>query len=88
VQRQGRQIDLSPKEFSLLDLLMRHTGEPVSRPAIVEQVWYLNCDTVTNVVDVDINYLRRKVDAGFEPPLIRTVRELGIRSAGMARRCN
>src|ERR1700736_6836299 len=60
VRRQGRQIDLSPKEFSLLELLMRHAGQPVSRLAIVEQVWKLNCDTMTNVVDVYINYLRRK----------------------------
>jgi DNA-binding response OmpR family regulator len=77
LQRQGRQIDLSPKEFSLLELLMRHAGQPVSRPAIVEQVWKLNCDTMTNVVDVYINYLRRKVDVGFELPLIRTVRGVG-----------
>jgi DNA-binding response OmpR family regulator len=77
VQRQGRQIDLSPKEFCLLELLMRHAGQPVSRSAIVEQVWKLNCDTMTNVVDVYINYLRRKVDVGFELPLIRTVRGVG-----------
>jgi DNA-binding response OmpR family regulator len=77
VQRQGRQIELSPKEFCLLELLMRHAGQPVSRPAIVEQVWKLNCDTMTNVVDVYINYLRRKVDVGFELPLIRTVRGVG-----------
>lgn len=77
VQRQGRQIDLTPKEFSLLELLMRHEGQPVSRPAIVEQVWKLNCDTMTNVVDVYINYLRRKVDVGFELPLIRTIRGVG-----------
>jgi two-component system OmpR family response regulator len=76
VQRQGRQIDLSPKEleFCLLQLLMRHAGQPMSRSAIVEQVWKLNCDTMTNVVDVYINYLRRKVDVGFELPLIRTIR--------------
>jgi DNA-binding response OmpR family regulator len=77
VQRQGREIDLSPKEFSLLELLMRHAGQPVSRSAIVEQVWKLNCDTMTNVVDVYINYLRRKVDVGFELALIRTVRGVG-----------
>jgi DNA-binding response OmpR family regulator len=77
VHRQGRPIDLSPKEFSLLELLMRHAGQPVSRPAIVEHVWKLNCDTMTNVVDVYINYLRRKVDVGFELPLIRTIRGVG-----------
>jgi DNA-binding response OmpR family regulator len=77
VQRHGRSIELSPKEFSLLELLMRHAGEPVSRPAIVEQVWKLNLDTMTNVVDVYINYLRRKVDFGYDVPLIRTVRGVG-----------
>ncbi len=56
---------------------MRHAGQPVSRSAIVEQVWKLNCDTMTNVVDVYINYLRRKVDLGFELPLIRTIRGVG-----------
>jgi two-component system, OmpR family, response regulator len=52
VRRQGRQIDLRPKEFSLLELLMRHAGQLVSRQAIVEEVWKLNCDTMTNVVGV------------------------------------
>jgi two-component system copper resistance phosphate regulon response regulator CusR len=77
VQRHGRAIDLSPKEFSLLELLMRHAGQPVSRPAIVEQVWKLNLDTMTNVVDVYINYLRRKVDTGYDVALIRTIRGVG-----------
>ena len=56
---------------------MRHAGHPVSRPAIVEQVWKLNLDTMTNVVDVYINYLRRKVDAGYDVALIRTIRGVG-----------
>jgi len=77
VQRRGHAIDLSPKEFSLLELLMRHAGQPVSRPTIVEQVWKLNLDTMTNVVDVYINYLRRKVDAGYDTALIRTIRGVG-----------
>jgi DNA-binding response OmpR family regulator len=77
VQRHGHAIDLSPKEFSLLELLMRHAGQPVSRPTIVEQVWKLNLDTMTNVVDVYINYLRRKVDAGYDIALIRTIRGVG-----------
>ena len=77
VQRRGHVIDLSPKEFSLLELLMRHAGQPVSRPTIVEQVWKLNLDTATNVVDVYINYLRRKVDAGYDVALIRTIRGVG-----------
>ncbi|HZC66756.1 MAG TPA: response regulator transcription factor [Candidatus Dormibacteraeota bacterium] len=77
VQRRGRAIDLSPKEFFLLEFLMRHAGQPVARAAIVEQVWKLHFDTMTNVVDVYINYLRRKVDSGFDRPLIRTVRGIG-----------
>jgi DNA-binding response OmpR family regulator len=77
VHRSGHAIDLSPKEFSLLEFLMRHTGHPVSRSTIVEQVWRLNVETMTNVVDVYINYLRRKVDAGYNHPLIRTVRGTG-----------
>ena len=77
VQRSGQAIELSPKEYALLEYLMRHAGQPVSRSAIVEQVWKLNFDTMTNVVDVYINYLRRKVDAGHERTLIRTVRGTG-----------
>ena len=77
VQRRGRAIDLSPKEFALLEFLMCNEGRPVSRSAIVEQVWKLKCDTITNVVDVYINYLRRKVDNGYDPPLIRTIRGVG-----------
>lgn len=77
VQRAGRSIDLSPKEFALLEFLMIHSGQPVSRSAIVEQVWKLNFDTMTNVVDVYINYLRRKVDSGYDRALIRTIRGVG-----------
>jgi len=65
VQRQGRQIELSPQEFCFLELLMRHAGQPVSRSAIVEQVWKLHCDTVTNVADVYINHLRRESRCGI-----------------------
>jgi len=77
VHRAGRAIDLSPKEYSLLEFLMRHAGHPVSRSTIVEQVWRLNVETMTNVVDVYINYLRRKVDANHDRALIRTVRGTG-----------
>ena len=77
VRRRGHAIELSPKEFSLLEFLMRHAGQPVSRTAIVEQVWKLNFDTMTNVVDVYINYLRRKVDFGYDLALIRTIRGIG-----------
>ena len=81
VQRAGRAIDLSPKEFALLEFLMMHRGQPVSRPAIVEQVWKLNFDTMTNVVDVYINYLRRKIDSGYDRALIRTIRGVGYQIA-------
>jgi two-component system OmpR family response regulator len=84
VQRAGREIVLSPKEFRLLEFLMRHAGEPVARTAIVEQVWKLNFDTMTNVVDVYINYLRGKIDAGFEHALIRTVRGVGYQIGGQS----
>lgn len=77
VQRSGHAIDLSPKEFALLEFLMRNAGHPVNRTTIVEQVWRLNVDTMTNVVDVYINYLRRKVDSGYDRPLIRTIRGTG-----------
>jgi DNA-binding response OmpR family regulator len=82
VTRGGRSIDLSPKEFALLEFLMRHQGQPVTRSSIVEQVWKLNFDTMTNVVDVYINYLRRKVDSSFDPPLIRTIRGVGYQIGG------
>jgi two-component system, OmpR family, response regulator len=77
VHRAGQGIDLSPKEFALLEFLMRHQGQPVTRTTIVEQVWKLNFDTMTNVVDVYINYLRRKVDLGYDRSLIRTIRGVG-----------
>ena len=82
VQRNGHAIDLSPKEFALLEFLMRHAGQPVTRSAIIEQVWKLNFDTMTNVVDVYINYLRRKVDTGYDRALIRTVRGVGYQIGG------
>jgi DNA-binding response OmpR family regulator len=61
---------------------MRHEGQAVTRTAIVEQVWKLNFDTMTNVVDVYINYLRRKVDSGYDYPLIRTIRGVGYQIGG------
>ena len=85
VRRGAHNIDLSPKEFALLEFLMRHEGQPVSRTAIVEQVWKLNSDAMTNVVDVYINYLRRKVDAGYDRALIRTIRGVGYQIGGNGR---
>jgi len=86
VQRGGHPIELSPKEFTLLEFLMRHEGQAVTRTAIVEQVWKLNFDTMTNVVDVYINYLRRKVDSGYDRPLIRTIRGVGYQIGGSGTR--
>jgi len=82
VRRASYNIELSPKEFALLEFLMRNEGRPVSRATIVEQVWKLNVDTMTNVVDVYINYLRKKVDSGYDRALIRTVRGVGYQIGG------
>ena len=82
VRRGPHNIELSPKEFALLEYLMRHEGQPVSRSAIVEIVGKLTNDTMTNVVDVYINYLRRKVDTGYDRALIRTVRGVGYQIGG------
>ena len=77
VTRAGRKIDLSAKEFSLLAFLLRNARRPVSRTMIVEHVWDIHFDSVTNVVEVYINYLRNKIDRGFSPPLIHTIRGVG-----------
>jgi DNA-binding response OmpR family regulator len=79
VARSGRRIPLTVKEFALLEYLMRNRGRALSRPMILEHVWDLSFDTTTNLVDVYINYLRRKVDDGFQPRLIHTVRGVGYR---------
>ena len=77
VKRAGHPMELTPKEFALLDYLMRNAGRCVTRAMIIEHVWNLSFDTMTNVVDVYINYLRKKVDSGHEKKLIRTVRGVG-----------
>jgi two-component system copper resistance phosphate regulon response regulator CusR len=77
VERAGRRIELTAKEFSLLEYLMRNAGRTVTRSMIIEQVWNLTFDTTTNVVDVYINYLRRKIDDGHSVKLIQTVRGVG-----------
>jgi two-component system, OmpR family, copper resistance phosphate regulon response regulator CusR len=82
VRRAGRAIDLSPKEYALLEYLLRKPGTPVPRSSIVEEVWRMHGDSVTNVVDVYINYLRRKIDTGSDRPLIRTVRGVGYQIGG------
>lgn len=75
--RDGHRIDLTPKEFLLLSLLARRSGEVLSRTFIAEHVWDMNFDPGTNVVDVHVRRLRSKVDEPFERKLIRTVRGLG-----------
>lgn len=77
VERAGKRIELTSKEFALLEYLMRNAGRRVTRSMIVEHVWNINFDTATNVVDVYINYLRKKVDSGHSPRLIKTVRGVG-----------
>src|ERR1700733_13115494 len=83
-ERAGRRIELTSREFSLLEYLMRNAGRQVSRSMIIEHVWNLTFDTTTNVVDVNINYLRRKVDDGHPRKLIHTVRGVGYELNGEA----
>jgi two-component system copper resistance phosphate regulon response regulator CusR len=75
--RAGQRLDLTPKEFALLSLLARRQGEVLTRTLIAEQVWDMNFDSNTNVVDVHVRRLRAKVDDPFEPKLIHTVRGVG-----------
>lgn len=77
VTRAGRRIDLTAKEFGLLELLMRRHGEVLPRSLIASQVWDVNFDSDTNVIEVAMRRLRAKVDDGFEPRLIQTVRGMG-----------
>lgn len=77
VERDGKLIELTSKEFALLEYLMRNAGRRVTRAMIVEHVWNLSFDTSTNIVDVYINYLRRKIDADHSTRLIHTVRGVG-----------
>ena len=77
VERAGRPIELTPKEFSLLEYLLRNAGHAVSRTMITEKVWGLGFDTYSNLIDVHINHLRKKIDQDFEPKLIHTVKGVG-----------
>jgi DNA-binding response OmpR family regulator len=77
VRRAGQLIDLKLKEYALLEFLLRNANRPVTRTMIVEHVWDIHFDSVSNVVDVHINSLRNKIDKGFRPPLIQTVRGVG-----------
>lgn len=75
--RKGQRLDLTPKEFALLSLLARRSGEVMSRTHIAEQVWDMNFDSDTNVIDVAVRRMRRKVDDPFDLKLIHTVRGVG-----------
>ena len=77
VKRGDRRIDLTQKEFALLDYLMRHAGHVVTRTMIAEHVWGFNWDRLTNVIDVYINHVRRKIERADEPRLIHAVRGAG-----------
>jgi heavy metal response regulator len=77
VTRGSRSIELTPKEFALLEFLLRRSGQVLSRGMIAQHVWGVGYDTFTNVIDVYVNYLRKKVDDDFEVKLIHTVRGVG-----------
>ncbi len=79
VSRADRDVDLSPKEFALLDLFMRHRDEVLSRTKILEHVWDFAYDGTSNVVDVYIRYLREKIDRPFDRNTLETVRGVGYR---------
>lgn len=77
VRRNGQSIDLQPREFRLLEFLMRHSGQVVTRTMLLENVWDYNFDPQTNVIDVHISRLRSKIDKSFEQPLLHTIRGAG-----------
>ncbi|GCE28586.1 DNA-binding response regulator [Dictyobacter alpinus] len=79
VRRTGRIVDLTAKEFALLEYLLRHPGQALSRTQIVDAVWRYDLEGLSNVVDIYIHYLRDKIDQGFAYPLIKTVRGVGYK---------
>src|SRR3712207_4486433 len=79
VSRAGKPITLQPREFKLLEYLMRHAGKVVTRTMLLENVWDYHFDPQTNVIDVHVSKLRQKIDAGFGKPLLHTVRGAGYR---------
>ena len=77
VSRGGKRIDLTPKEYALLEFFLRRRDQVLSRALIAQHVWGVNYDTFTNVIDVYVNYLRKKIDGDFDLKLIHTVRGVG-----------
>ncbi len=85
VSRGGEKIDLTPKEYALLEFFMRHPGEIITRTMIAERVWDYHFDTSTNIVEVHVSHLRNKIDRCFEPKLLRTIKGVGyVMDAGDA----
>jgi two-component system, OmpR family, response regulator len=82
VERGGREIDLQPREFKILEVLIRHPGQVMTRTMLLEKVWDYRFDPQTNVIDVHISRLRQKIDRGFDYPLIHTVRGAGYSLRG------
>ena len=82
VTRKGKEIDLQPREFQLLEYLMRHAGQSVTRTMLLEEVWHYHFDPQTNVIDVHISRLRSKIDKDFDRPMLQTVRGAGYRLDG------
>jgi DNA-binding response OmpR family regulator len=78
-RRGDRLIELTAKEFALLEYLMRHRGQVLTRAQITDRVWRYDLDALSNVVDIYIHYLREKIDRGFAQPLIKTVRGVGYK---------
>jgi DNA-binding response OmpR family regulator len=77
VERNGRQISLTPREFAVLEFLVQHANKPISRATLMQQVWNMPYETNTNIVDVYMKYLRDKIDGAGEEKLIHTVRGIG-----------
>src|SRR5215472_18070442 len=85
VTRAGKPIKLTQREYAVLEYLMRNAGRTVTRTMVVEHVWNLGFEGLTNIVDVYINYLRAKIDQGYSNPLIQTVRGVGYSIAPLER---
>ncbi|MDF2120458.1 response regulator transcription factor [Roseiarcaceae bacterium H3SJ34-1] len=83
--RDGKDIPLQPREYRLLEYLMRHAGQVVTRTMLLENVWDYHFDPQTNVIDVHISRLRSKIDKGFDPPLLHTIRGTGYMIRDSAR---
>lgn len=77
VHRAGKRLDLTPQEYRLLEFLLRHAGQTVTRTMLLEGLWNYDFDTRTNIIDAHVSRLRAKIDRGFDVPLLRTLRGVG-----------